>query len=114
MTLDELRLALREFARERDWEQFHSLKNLACALSVESGELLEHFQWKDPSDEASIADKTRAAISSEVADVLIYLIRFADVFGLDPLEAAERKLSENAKKYPADLARGTSKKYTEL
>jgi dCTP diphosphatase len=111
-SLEGLKRALREFAAERDWDQFHSPKNLACALSVEAAELLEHFQWS-PDHQALPADQLEA-ISHEIADVLLYLTRLADKLGIDPVGAANAKLVLNAQKYPVDLSRGSSKKYTEL
>ena len=106
--------ALREFARERDWEQFHSPKNLATALSVEAAELLEHFQWLTDEQSRTLDDANRTAVGEELADVLLYLLQLADKLDIDPLQAAERKLRLNAEKYPADRARGRSDKYTEL
>jgi dCTP diphosphatase len=111
-SLEGLKRALREFARERDWDQFHSPKNLACALSVEVAELLEHFQWS-PDNQALPADQLEA-VSHEIADVLLYLTRLADKLGIDPVAAAKAKLVLNGQKYPVDLSRGSSKKYTDL
>ena len=113
-SLDPLRDALRAFAAEREWERFDSPKNLAMALSVEAAELLEVFQWMSDADSRSLAPDAKAAASEEVADVLLYLILLCDGLGIDPVAAAERKMVENARKYPVDKARGTSKKYTEL
>ena len=112
--LDGLRDQLRAFAAARDWDQFHSPKNLAMALSAEAAELLEIFQWLTEEQSRSLAPDAHAAASDEVADVLLYLIRLADKLGIDPIAAARRKIVANALKYPADKARGTSKKYTEL
>ena len=112
--LDNLRDALRAFAAERDWDQFHSPKNLAMALSAETGELLEIFQWLTEEQSRCLAPEVLAAASDEVADVLLYLIRLCDQLGVDPVAAAQRKLVANAGKYPVDKARGNSKKYTEL
>jgi dCTP diphosphatase len=112
--LERLRDQLREFAAARDWEQFHSPKNLAMALSAEAGELLEIFQWLTEEQSCSLAPEAHAAASDEVADVLLYLIRLADRLGIDPIAAAKRKILANAEKYPVHKARGTSKKYTEL
>ncbi|HMA31966.1 MAG TPA: nucleotide pyrophosphohydrolase [Casimicrobiaceae bacterium] len=112
--LERLRDQLREFAAARDWEQFHSPKNLAMALSAEAGELLEIFQWLTEEQSRSLAPEAHAAASDEVADVLLYLIRLADQLGIDPVAAAKRKILANAEKYPVHKARGTSKKYTEL
>jgi dCTP diphosphatase len=112
--LETLRDQLREFAAARDWDQFHSPKNLAMALSAEAGELLEIFQWLTEAQSRSLAPEAHAAASEEIADVLLYLIRLGDQLGIDPVAAAQRKLVANAKKYPADKARGNAKKYTEL
>lgn len=112
--LETLREQLRQFAAARDWDQFHSPKNLAMALSVEAGELLEVFQWLTEEQSRSLAPDAHAAASDEVADVLLYLIRLCDALDIDPIAAANRKLVANAKRYPADKARGNSKKYTEL
>lgn len=112
--LQALQKALREFARERDWEQFHTPKNLATALSVEAAELLEHFQWLTDEQSRTLDDAKRTAVGEELADVLLYLLQLADKLDIDPLQAAERKLRLNADKYPADRARGRSDKYTEL
>ena len=112
--LQDLQKTLREFARERDWEQFHTPKNLATALSVEAAELLEHFQWLTDEQSRTLDDAKRTAVGEELADVLLYLLQLADKLDIDPLQAAERKLRLNADKYPADRARGRSDKYTEL
>ncbi len=112
--LEALRDALREFARARDWEQFHSPKNLAMALAAESGELLEVFQWLTEEQSRALEPAAQAAVSDEIADVLLYLVRLADQLGIDPIAAAQRKIVDNARRYPADKARGSSKKYTEL
>ena len=112
--LQALQKALREFARERDWEQFHSPKNLATALSVEAAELLEHFQWLTDEQSRTLDDAKRTAVGEELADVLLYLLQLADKLDIDPLQAAERKLRLNAEKYPPDRARGRSDKYTDL
>jgi NTP pyrophosphatase (non-canonical NTP hydrolase) len=112
--LENLREKLREFAAARDWDQFHSPKNLAMALSVEAAELLEIFQWLTEEQSRRLTPEARAAASTEIADVLLYLIRLGDQLGIDPIAAAERKLVENEQKYPADKARGNAKKYNEL
>lgn len=113
-TLLSLREALREFAAEREWDQFHSPKNLAIALSVEASELLEHFQWMNEADSSSLTFEQRGRIAEELADVLLYLVRLADKLDVDLSDAARRKLELNAKKYPVAQARGNSKKYTEF
>lgn len=112
--IDALRDALRAFADERDWNQFHSPKNLAMALSVEAAELLEVFQWLSDADSRNLDGTARAAASEEIADVLLYLVRLSDVLDIDPVAAAERKMVANAEKYPVEKARGTSRKYTDL
>lgn len=109
-----LQVSLRAFAAERDWEQFHSPKNLAAALSVEAAELLEHFQWLSEEQSLSLPTEKHEAVAEEVADVLLYLLQLADKLGIDPVEAARKKLETNARKYPVDRAKGNSKKYSEL
>ena len=112
-TLQDLRMRLREFARERDWEQFHSPKNLAAALIVEAGELLEHFQWLTERQSEELTPKTRARVAEELADVLLYLVRLADRVDIDLAQAAAQKLQRNAEKYPADKVRASAKKYSD-
>mgnify|MGYP001166454149 FL=1 len=109
-----IKLLLREFAKERDWDQFHSLKNLVCALSVEASELLEIFQWINLTDEKINDVALKEKISDEVADIMLYLIRFADKADINLEEACLKKIQKNSKKYPVDLAKGVSKKYDEL
>lgn len=108
--LDSLAQQLRDFARARDWEQFHSPKNLACALSVEASELLEHFQWLTDQQSRSLDDGQRQAVAAEMADVLLYLIQLASSLGIDLADAAQRKIEVNARRYPVERARGNSKK----
>jgi dCTP diphosphatase len=112
--LESLRVQLREFAAARDWDPFHSPKNLAMALSVEAAELLELFQWLTEEQSRALTPEDQAKVSDEIADVLLYLIRLGDQLGIDPVAAAQRKMVANERKYPADKARGNSKKYTEL
>lgn len=111
-----LATALEAFATERDWHQFHSPKNLVMALSGEVGELTEIFQWmtEDASRTAGRDPATADKVREELADVLLYLVRLADVLGVDLNDAATQKLQLNAEKYPAEKARGSSKKYTEI
>lgn len=108
--------ALRQFADDRNWQQFHSPKNLVMALSGEVGELTEIFQWMTEADShgAASAPKTAQAVSDELADVALYLIRLADVLGVDLNAAIASKLVINAAKYPVDAARGVSTKYDQL
>lgn len=104
---------IRRFSRERDWEKFHSPKNLAMALSVEVAEIVELFQWLTPEESADLPEDTRAALRQEIGDVLIYLLNLADHLGIDALEAAREKLEINARKYPVGLVKGEAKKDTE-
>jgi len=113
-SLGALRDALRRFASDRDWNQFHSPKNLAIALNVEAAELLEHFQWMSEAESTALDPEQQAKVRQEAADVLLYLVRLADKLGIDLLAAASEKIALNAKKYPVEKARGSSKKYTEL
>lgn len=110
-SLAAIRERLRVFADERDWDQFHAPKNLAMALIVEAAEVVEHFQWQDPT-QALAADRT-AAIAAELADVLFYLVRLADRLDIDLGAAAAEKLAVNAARYPADRVRGSARKYNE-
>ena len=112
--LGDLRTRLRAFAAAREWERFHTPKNLVMALAAESGELLEVFQWMTEAQSRALAPAERAAAAEEMADVLLYLVRLADELGIDLVDAANRKLALNAEKYPVDKARGSSRKYTEL
>ena len=114
ISLDSLRDRLRQFAAERDWDQFHSPKNLAIALSVEASELLEHFQWIRESDSTLLPAEKLDEVREELADVLIYLVRMADKLDVNLLDAASKKMQKNAKKYPAERVRGSSKKYTDI
>lgn len=112
--LETLTGALRRFAAERDWDQFHSPKNLAAALTVEAAELLEHFQWLTEEQSRNLSPDKRLAVSHELADVFLYLLQIADKLQIDLVAAAEQKLELNDLKYPAAQARGTSRKYSEL
>ena len=112
--MESLRDQLRDFSAARDWEQFHSPKNLAMALAAESGELLEVFQWLTEEQSRNLEPRAHAAAREEIADVLLFLIRLADRLGIDPIVAARDKLALNARKYPVEKARGTAKKYDEL
>ena len=109
--MEKLKPAIKEFTRERDWEQYHAPKNLAMALSAEVAEIVEIFQWKKSEDQLS--EEEQEALRQEIGDVLIYLIELADKFEIDIVEAAKHKLTLNQNKYPADLVRGKADKYTE-
>jgi NTP pyrophosphatase (non-canonical NTP hydrolase) len=111
--LTDLRDRIRVFVAERDWEQFHSPKNLAMALAVEAAELMEQFQWLTPEESGAPDDRRRQRVEEELADVLVYLVRIADRLSIDLLAAASRKLEHNARKYPADQVRGQARKYDE-
>ena len=113
-SLVRLRDALREFAAARDWDQFHTPRNLATALAVEAAELLEPFQWLDEAGARDLPPDTRAAVEQEMADVLLYLVRLADRLGVDLEQAAQAKIALNAAKYPVEKARGSAKKYHDL
>ena len=111
--LAQLRDTLRQFAAERDWDQFHSPKNLAAALSVEAAELLERFQWLSEEQSRNLSPADLARVREELADVLNYLVRLADKLDVDLLEAARDKIKLNALKYPAEKSRGSARKYNE-
>lgn len=104
---------LERFVAERDWEQFHSPKNLAMALSVEVAEIVEHFQWLTEEQSHDLTPAKLAEIRQEIGDVMIYLAELADKFGIDPVEAAGAKVEINKEKYPAALVKGKADKYTE-
>ena len=112
--LRDLRDELRAFAAERDWDQFHSPRNLATALAVEAAELLEPFQWLTDEQSRSLPPDTRAAVEEEIADVLRYLVRLADKLDVDLAAAARAKIVRNGEKYPVEKARGSSRKYDAL
>lgn len=113
-TLQLLAQQLHDFAAAREWEQFHSPKNLASALIVEAGELLEHFQWATEEQSRNLSAEKRELVAGEMADVLLYLVQLASALEVDLGEAALKKIQMNGERYPADLARGTSKKHDEL
>lgn len=100
-SLDQLTQALTRFAADRDWQPFHAPKNLACALSVEAAELLEHFQWRTEEQSRRLDEDTRQAVAFEMADVLLYLVQLSSALQVDLLDAARRKMVLNAQKYPA-------------
>ena len=115
--IDNQKLAtlLRSFAAERDWDKFHTPKNLAASISVEAAELLELFQWsRGQKDWNEVSDGAiRRRVEDELADILLYVIRFADKAEMDLQAIAERKIGSNAAKYPADQFRGSDRKYDE-
>ena len=111
--MEDLRDSICAFIVERDWEQFHSPKNLAMALSVEVAEIVEHFQWLTEEESKNLPPQKVAEIREEIGDVMIYLTELADKLGVDPVEAAKAKVAINSKKYPAALVKGRAAKYTE-
>jgi NTP pyrophosphatase (non-canonical NTP hydrolase) len=112
--LRQLQQKVDDFSTARDWEKFHTPKNLSMALTVEAAELMEIFQWLEPQEHfKALSSKKQTAVEHEVADIFIYLMRFCSVTGIDLIAAAEEKLKHNDEKYPAELVKGQSKKYTE-
>ncbi len=111
-SIDELRNRVNSFVTERDWAQFHTPKNLAMAMIVEAAELVEQFQWDTPQESTQLTPEKREAVSHELADTFVYLLRLAEVLDIDLIQAANEKIDLNAKKYPADKARGSNAKYT--
>ena len=110
MDIDALQKRLAEFAAERDWEQFHSPKNLAMALAAEAGELVEEFQWLTETESANLDPAKKQAVAHELADILIYLVRLADRVGVDLDVVVPEKIQINAEKYPVELAKGSAAK----
>lgn len=112
--LNDLKDDLAKFASDRDWDKFHSPKNLAMALSGEAGELADVFQWLTEEESKSLTDKQRGRAAEEMADVFMYLLRMSDKLDIDLIEAAHKKLAINAEKYPIERCYGIGKKYNEL
>lgn len=114
LPLRDLRDKLRQFAADRDWDQFHSPKNLAMALGVEVAELMEHFQWLTDAESENLSTEKLAGVRQELADVFLYLVRLADKLDVDLISAAADKIEINALKYPIEKSRGSHKKYKDL
>jgi len=112
--LDELKIAVEKFSKDRDWGRFHTPKNLATAVSVEVAELQEIFMWLTPDESSALSENSMAKVQDEVGDILICLVNFANSLGIDLLSAASQKLQKNESKYPIEKARGSAKKYNEL
>jgi NTP pyrophosphatase (non-canonical NTP hydrolase) len=112
-SLNDLRASIDAFVQERDWARFHTPKNLAMAMIVEAAELVEQFQWDTPEESEQLTTEKREAVSHELADTFVYLLRIAEVLKIDLIEAANAKIVLNAKKYPVEKARGSKAKYTE-
>lgn len=113
-SLTRLAHRLDQFAKARDWAPFHSPKNLASALIVEAGELLEHFQWLTEDQSRALDDAHKQVVAAEMADVLLYLVQLASALGVDLVEAAQRKIEVNEQRYPVDKAKGRSTKHDAL
>jgi NTP pyrophosphatase (non-canonical NTP hydrolase) len=112
--LETLKQSMREFADTRDWNQFHSPKNLCMALSVEVSEITEHFQWLTEEQSRNLGQDKLEEVANELADTLLYLVRLADQLDIDLLTAALKKMDINNRKYPVEMSRGNAKKYTEF
>ncbi len=111
-SLDNLRAKINQFVAERDWAQFHTPKNLAMAMIVEAAELVELFQWDTPTESQQLAPEKREAVSHELADTFVYLLRIAEVLEIDLIDATNKKITLNAIKYPVEKAKGSNAKYT--
>ena len=111
-SIKELQLRISKFCDDRDWNQFHSPKSLAMSISIEAAELLENFQWSK--DDEPLSTTNKESISEEIADVLIYAIRLCEILEVDPIDISNKKIDKNAIKYPVDLSKGKSEKYTNL
>ncbi len=112
-SIDQLRARVNQFVEARDWAQFHSPKNLAMAMIVEAGEVVEHFQWMTEDESRQLDDAQKEQVGHELSDTFVYLLRIAEVCGIDLIEAANKKIDLNAKKYPVEKAKGSNAKYTE-
>ena len=112
-SLQDLRARVNVFVNERDWAQFHTPKNLAMAMIVEAAELVEQFQWDTPQESVELSTEKREAVSHELADTFVYLLRIAEVLNIDLIEAANQKITLNALKYPVEKVRGSNAKYTQ-
>jgi NTP pyrophosphatase (non-canonical NTP hydrolase) len=112
-SLNILKGRLREFAKERDWDQFHSPKNLSMALIAEAAELIEHFQWLTQEQSSNLPGDKLKEVEQELADILIYLVRIADKLGIDLIEAGHRKVDINKTKYPSSQVKGSARKYSD-
>lgn len=112
-SLSNLSVQLVEFAQQRDWEQFHSPKNISMALAGEVGELLEHFQWLTEAQSYELGTDKKQAVALEMADILIYLLRLGERLDIDVLDAAYRKMAINAQRYPAEKVKGDARRADE-
>ena len=114
MDIEKIKNILKQFSQERDWEQFHSPKNLSMALSVETSELVEIFQWLSEEESFNLDNDKKQHAKEEVADIAIYLLRICMKLNIDLEEAIIEKMQKNREKYPVDKVKGSAKKYTEL
>ena len=114
MDIEQIKQKLRDFAEAREWNQFHSPKNLASAVSVEAAELLEIFQWLTEEESKNLDEKNKEKVGQEIADVFLYLLRLSDKLNINLLQVAEQKIALNEQKYPVELSKGNSMKYTEF
>ena len=114
MDSEKIKSRLRKFAKDRDWSQFHTLKNIACSINIEASELLEIFQWREIKSIDLKDSNLKEKIGDEVADILLYLIRFSDIADINLEEICLNKIKKNKKKYPISLSKGSSKKYNEF
>ena len=112
--MQELSEKIKQFSEDRDWQKFHTPKNLAAAISIESSELLEHFLWLTPEQSRDLDADKKQKVADEVGDILIYLTNFCNQLDIDPVKAAHEKLKKAALKYPVEKAKGIAKKYNEL
>ena len=112
-TINDLKNEIAKFVRARDWEQFHSPKNLSMAIAIEAAELMEHFQWHDEGESKQFIKKKKEDIENEVADILAFILSFANLYKIDLSTVVVRKMKLNIKKYPAKIVKGKAQKYTE-
>jgi len=112
--IEEIYKIITEFRKKRDWEKFHNPKNLAISISLEANELLEHFQWKDLEESLEYSKNNKNEISSEIADILTYVLYLCNDLSIDISEVIKKKIKENAKKYPVSKSKGNSKKYNQF
>lgn len=113
-SIQKLKTKISKFIAERDWEKFHSPKNLSMSIAIEAAELMEKFQWVEGVESKELTRKEKLAIEEELADIAVYILNFCSLYGIDLSDAIERKLEINSKKYPVERAKGNSKKYTEF
>lgn len=112
-SIDAIKARINQFVEDRDWSQFHSPKNLAMAMIVEAAELVEHFQWMTEQESKNLDQEKKEQIGQELSDTFVYLLRIAEVCEIDLIDAVNKKIELNEKKYPIDKAKGSNAKYTE-